>query len=142
MALPPIVRADTIAVDSSDIIKKFIFNTLLKLVDMATQQAPDITPHISPMTSLQKLDTLSVFFLNVTASFAPFTFLEAMELKTLKLDAVTETPIMSKIIPKAMKNNTNIIPKKAGILGSKLSDVKDINKDNVKAIITILIIQL
>ena len=142
MALPPIVRADTVAVASSDIIRKFIFNTLLRLLDMATQHAPDMTPHISPITSLQKLDTLSVFFLNVTASFAPFTFLEAMELKTLRLDAVTDTPIMSKIIPKAMKNNTSIIPKKAGILGSKLSDVKDINKDRVKAIITILIIQL
>ena len=142
MALPPIVRADTVAVASSDIIRKFIFNTLLRLLEIATQQAPDMTPHISPMTSLQKLDTLSVFFLNVTASFAPFTFLEAIELKTLRLDAVTETPIMSKIIPKAMKNNTNIIPKKTGIFGSRLSDVKDINKDKVKAITIILIIQL
>ena len=142
MALPPIVRADTIAVASSDIIRKFIFNTLLRLLDMDTQHAPDMTPHISPITSLQKLDTLSVFFLNVTASFAPFTFLEAIELKTLRLDAVTETPIMSKIIPKAMKNNTSTIPKKAGILGSRLSDARDINRDKVKAITIILIIQL
>ena len=43
---------------------------------IAVPAAPDITPQISPITSQQKLDTLSAFFLNLTAILAPFTFLE------------------------------------------------------------------
>lgn len=142
MALPPIVRADTIDVAKRDIIRKFIFSVLLKLLAIATQQAPDITPHISPITSLQKLDTLSVFFLNVTANLAPLTFLAAIELNTLRLDAVTATPIISKIIPRPIKNKISIIPNTDGIFGIRLSDAKDIIIDKVNASIIILIIQL
>ena len=40
---------------------------------------PETIPHISPTTSLQKLDTLSAFFLNRTATSAPFTRLEFIE---------------------------------------------------------------
>ena len=41
--------------------------------------APEIIPQISPITSLQKLDTLSAFFLKITATFDPFTFLAFIE---------------------------------------------------------------
>ena len=142
MALPPMVKADTIEVVNSDISKKFIFVILLIPDAIDTQQAPDITPHISPITSLQKLDTLSGFFLNVTASFAPFTFLEAMELNTLRLAAVTDIPIISNKIPNAIKNKTNIIPKNVGMLGSNISDDKDSNIDILNATVIIFIIQL
>ena len=39
---------------------------------------PDITPHISPNTSLQKDETLSAFFFNLTATLAHLTFLYAI----------------------------------------------------------------
>ena len=142
IAFPPIVRDEIIEVNNKDRIKKFIFSAVLNLVDMAIQQAPDITPQISPITSLQKLDTLSVFCLNFTASFAPLTFLAAIELKTLMLEAVTATPIISNIIPMITKNSTKKIPKYAFIFGNNNSDNKDIISDSVKVNIIIIIIQL
>ena len=66
---------------------------------------PDITPHTSPTTSLQKLDTCAAFCLNLTAISAPFTFLEFIELKGAISAAVTATPIISNRIP----NIINII---------------------------------
>ena len=133
IAFLPIVRDEIIEVNNKDRIKKFIFSAVLNLVDMAIQHAPDITPHISPITSLQKLDTLSVFCLNFTASFAPLTFLAAIELKTL---------IISNIIPMITKNSTKKIPKYAFIFGNNNSDNKDIISDNVKVNRIIIVIQL
>ena len=140
MALPPIISEDTNEVIIRDTIKKFMFNNILMVLAIDIQHAPDITPHISPITSLKKLATLSVFFLNDTAILAPFTFLAAIELKTLMLEAVTATPIMSNRIPKAIKNSNRIIPNITGKFGSRVSDVKDIIIDIKKVVINIFII--
>ena len=35
------------------------------LIDITAPAEPDTIPHISPTTSLQKLDTLSAFFFNL-----------------------------------------------------------------------------
>lgn len=140
MAFPPMISDETSEVIIKDTIKKFIFRIILVALAIETQQAPDITPHISPITSLKKLATLSVFFLNVTANLAPFTFLAAIELKTLMLEAVTATPIMSNKIPNAIKNNNRIIPNMIGRFGSRVSDVKDIIIDIRNVVINIFII--
>ena len=142
MALPPIVNDDTNDVANRDTIRKLIFRVVLMVLAMGTQQAPDITPHISPITSLQKLATLSVFFLKVTANLAPLTFLAAIELNTLMLEAVTDTPTISNMMPNVIKNNKRIISNMIGIFGNRLSDVRVISIDITKVIINIFIIQL
>ena len=142
MALPPMVNDDTMAVINIDNNIKFVFNILLKLLAIVMEQAPDTTPHISPITSLQKLDNLSVFCLNLTANLAPFTFLEAIELNTLISEAVTDTPIISNITPINININTIIMPIVIGTNGNNISSVVDNISDNIKVIIIILIIHL
>ncbi len=75
MALPPIVReaiSEVITSPTQKISKLYIF----PIVEvMATPTVPDTMPQISPMTSLQKDDTLSAFFLKDTAFLAPLIFL-------------------------------------------------------------------
>ena len=58
---------------------KLKLNVFVRIAVIVVPAAPDIIPQISPITSQQKLDTLSAFFLNLTATSAPLTFLEFME---------------------------------------------------------------
>ena len=78
-ALPPIVNEAITAVVIKVTMKISTFKCLLKLAAMITPADPDIIPHISPITSLQKVETFSAFFLNKTATSAPFIFLEFIE---------------------------------------------------------------
>ena len=109
MALPPIVNAAIIAVITSVVIN------ISKLFDddniaaNATPADPDTIPHISPITSLQKLDAFSLFFINLTASLAPLTFLVAIELNVLISATVIDIPTISNIIPKAINNKIIIV---------------------------------
>ena len=74
-ALPPIVRAATIAAIVSPINNTFKWNSLAITTAIVVAAVPEIIPHTSPTTSQQKLDTLEAFFLNLTATSAPFSFL-------------------------------------------------------------------
>lgn len=68
IAFPAIVNEEIKAVNSADIIAKFV---KLRLVAnryiIPLPIAPEIIPHISPITSLQKLDTFSAFLQRNTA---------------------------------------------------------------------------
>ena len=128
MALPPIVKLATIAVVIKVIKNKFIdvvFDIKLAIV---TAVEPDITPHISPITSQQKLDTLSLFFLNNTAILAPFTFLEFIEWNIFSSAVVTLTPIISNKTPRSINNSDTIIPITKLKFGTVTSDTKDSEK--------------
>ncbi len=78
-ALPPMVKEAVIAA----VIKLGSNGSIFILVETITAilaaAAPEMIPQISPITSQQKLETLSAFFFNLTAMFAPFTFLEFIE---------------------------------------------------------------
>ena len=97
--------------------------------------APETIPQISPITSLQKLATLSAFFLNITAILAPFTLLEFIEWKTFSSALVTETPIISKIIPIKINNKVISIPQNIDKLGIVVCDTKDNENEIIKVII-------
>ena len=97
-------------------------NTNVAAIDVAA--APDMIPHTSPITSQQKLDTLSAFFLNLTAMLAPFTFLELIEWNTFSSADVTDTPIMSNSIPRNTKNKVTIIPSHNERFGIVVSEIK------------------
>ena len=78
-ALPPMVNADIIPVTIKTVAKEFNPNALAREEAIILPAVPEIIPQISHTTSLQKEDTLSEFFLNLTATSAPFTFLEFIE---------------------------------------------------------------
>ena len=65
IALPPIVNAaiNAVIISIGIILSVFSFNT--NIADIVAPQEPDIIPHISPITSLQKLETLSLFLINL-----------------------------------------------------------------------------
>ena len=79
MAFPPIVKAAIVAATTNPVNNKLKPNYDTNIAVIVVPAAPDIIPHTSPITSQQKFDTLSAFFLNLTATLAPFTFLEFIE---------------------------------------------------------------
>ena len=107
IAFPPIVKDATIAATVKLTNNKLKLKVLEIPTAIVVAAAPETIPQISPITSLQKLATLSAFFLNITAILAPFTFLEFIEWKTFSSALVTETPTISKIIP--IKINNKVI---------------------------------
>ena len=109
-AFPPIVSEAIIAViisPTQKMSKLYVFDIVAVIV---TPADPDMIPHMSPITSLQNDDTLSAFFLNDTAFFAPFIFFELIALSGLSVVDVTATPIISNIIPIVINNISMIIP--------------------------------
>lgn len=104
-AFPPMVSDATSAVTIKVVNKTFELNFTDIIIAIDEANAPDIIPQISPITSLQKLDTFSEFLINFTASFDPFTRFVAIELKVDISDTVTAIPIISKIIPINITNN-------------------------------------
>ena len=104
IALPPIVN------EAIKLVKtRFTINTFIPYdseIDsaMVIPAPPESIPHMSPMTSLQKLETLELFLIKKSAVFEPLTFLDAMELNIFLSATVALTPIMSKTIPKTIKN--------------------------------------
>ena len=98
-------------------------------------------PHISPITSLQKLDTLSAFCLNERACLAPFIFYAFILCIGVISAAVTATPIISKTIPKIIKNVIINIPITTLTFGISNSDKSEKTIEIINAIIVILTIQ-
>jgi len=100
VAFPPIVREEinpVIAALSSTLSRSGLMIRILKT--RVAPIAPLKIPQISPITSLQKLPTLSAFFSSPIASAAPLIFLDAMLFKGASEHAVTATPIMSNKTP-------------------------------------------
>ena len=91
IALPPIVIAAINPVMVSETI--VAGKICIPLVSFA------IIPEISPTTSLQKLETWFAFRESQTASFAPETFLDAIEWNSFSVADVAAIPITSKIMP-------------------------------------------
>ena len=73
-AFPPMVQAAIKAVINRLVNNMFQWNVATKIVTIVTPVAPLIMPQISPMTSLQKLDTLLAFLIRRIARRAPFFF--------------------------------------------------------------------
>ena len=105
-----------------------------------TPAEPDIIPQISPITSLQNDDTLSAFFLNLTATSAPFTFLAFIELNGLISALVTAVPIISNKTPNKMNNIRIIAPTYELTWFKTISEPKENTSEMVNDIINICII--
>ena len=108
-------------------------NVFDKLTDTIVPADPDIIPQISPITSLQKEDTLSDFLISFTAVFAPFTFLELIELKGSISALVTATPIISNKTPRKMNKKISKISTTISTFGRAISHRKEKTMDKVKA---------
>lgn len=78
-AFPPMVSAAIVAVTINEVITGSSANDFAMFDAIKTLNDPEITPQMSPMTSLQNDPTLSAFRLKVTATLAPLTFLALME---------------------------------------------------------------
>lgn len=133
MAFPPIVNEAIVAVIINPTQKTFKSKFLEIDAAIVTPAEPDIIPHISPITSLQNDDTLAAFFLNDTAFFAPFIFLELMECNGSSSAEVTATPIISKIIPMMININSISIPVRRFTLGMVVSDINENISEIIKA---------
>ena len=142
MAFPPIVSEDIIAVNSKPVNNIFVLYLVIKMAAIVVPAAPDITPQTSPITSQQKLDTLSAFFLNFTAILAPFTLLEFIEWNTFSSAVVTATPIISNNTPIKIKISVIIIPKISDKFGIVEFAINDRQNEMTNEVITIVIIHL
>ena len=78
IAFPPIVKLAIILVTINELINIGILNIDETPTDMLAPTAPDIIPHISPITSLQTLLVLLACLINLIHSFEPVIFLEAL----------------------------------------------------------------
>ena len=79
MAFPNTVNEATNAPNNKLVSIEFSENICENFTASIALTAPDITPQTSPITSLHTLDTLSDYFDNLIASFAPFLFFAAIE---------------------------------------------------------------
>ena len=141
-AFPPMVNAAIIAVISKLVINRFRWKEFAKMVDKATPAEPLIIPHISPITSLQKLDAFSLFLISFTAILAPRTCLVAIELKVFKSATVTLIPIISNKIPIPINNKIIIIATILVALGIMVSEKSEKIKEMKKAKIVTVSIHL
>ena len=93
--------------------------------------APDMIPHISPITSLHMLLALFPFLIKLMHSLDPVIFLEALAWNVFSSQLNTATPIISKNIPININiNNTN--PKnKTFIFVARVPRLANMN-DNTK----------
>jgi|GEM_PF-2343827 len=130
-AFPPTVNAAIIApvmVSISEILP-LEANSLYTMEVPAT---PLTTPHISPITSLQKLDTRGALRIRIKDCLAPLIFLEAMEWKGVSSAAITAMPITSNTTP-AMIITSTTMKEKAGWASPRSPvDAKRTSRDNPK----------
>ena len=85
--------------------------SLLDISIATTKPAEPLTiPHISPITSLQNDETLSLFWSILFAVLAPFTFLDAIAWKDCSSELWTATPIISNKTPNIINTSIIIIP--------------------------------
>lgn len=135
-AFPPIVKAAiklvTINVTNTGL-SEYIVESEVAIV---TPAPPDSMPHISPITSLQKLDTFEFILISFRAVFAPFTFLEAIELNTFLSATVTLIPTISNIIPKSTNTKSTIRLIKTGRFDIRASEKID-NTNEIKKAMTV-----
>ena len=133
IALPPIVRAAIVAVINKLTINKFKFKLAASILDKATPADPLIIPQISPITSLQKLDAFSLFWISLTASRAPLTCLVAIELKVFISATVIAIPIISNIIPIPINSKMQMVATMLFALGIVVSETKENTNEMNKA---------
>ena len=69
IAFPPIVKLEIILVMIIVVNILLVPNNPAKVILIARPQLPLTTPHISPITSFKRDDTLSLFFINSIAFF-------------------------------------------------------------------------
>ena len=125
-ALPPTVKPATKA-DIPKLTKFPLVRSKLVIIcaAMVAAAAPETTPQMSPMTSLQIEATRSACRSSIIHSLAPGTFFAAMEWNGLSSAEVTATPMMSNTMPKRTMINkirkATAIPERA----IKLEDVKE-----------------
>ena len=141
-ALPPMVSDDIKAVMMRVINSPLIFVILISNATIVTPALPDIIPQISPITSQQILDTLLAFLISFTPTLPPRTLLALIEWNTTSSPQVTETPIISKIIPNNMKKKVTIIDIIKVTFLNIILVKKDIIKDKINANKVTIIIQL
>ena len=141
-ALPPMVSDDIKAVMIRVINNPLIFVILISNATIVTPALPDIIPQISPIKSQQTLDTLLAFLISFTPTLPLRTLLALIEWNTTSSPQVTETPIISKIIPNNMKKKVTIIDIIKVTFLNIILVKKDIIKDKINANNVTIIIQL
>ena len=141
-AFPPIVNDAIKAVIHKVTGRTGILKVLAIESATVTPAEPEIIPQISPITSLQKDETLLAFFLNNTAVLAPFTFLAPIEWNGFSSAVETATPIISKIIPNKINIITKTIPKSILAFGNTNSDTKEKQNDITNANTVMITIHL
>jgi len=95
-ALPVTVTAEIVLIISIDIKNWFKLGFLNKITTIIVAPIEPLKiPVISPITSWQKLATLSAFLTRFSAWLAPLIFFAAMAIKGTSEHAVTATPIRS-----------------------------------------------
>lgn len=139
-ALPPIVKAAIKLVVIRLVNIKFIENFCDIAKAIVTPALPDKIPQMSPITSLQKLDTRELSLINLRAILEPFIFFDAIELNTLGSATVVATPTISNRIPSPIKKNSTMRLTITVELDITVSENADNKKESVKAMIVISIV--
>ena len=110
MAFPPIVPAATRPLSIIENTAASINSTLPPICEtIKAADVPLMIPHISPITSLNTLDTRPAFFISISELFAPFIFEDAIELNGFSSATVTATPSISNTIPMAIINAITVV---------------------------------
>lgn len=139
-AFPPIVSA-AIKLVTIKLVKTGLSEYIEdREVAIVIPAPPESIPHMSPMTSLQKLETWEFIFMSFKAVLAPFTFFEAIELKTFLSATVTLIPTMSKRMPRSTNIKRTIKLIKTGRLEIRASENIDSTSEITKAIMVTSII--
>jgi len=142
-ALPPTVKEAVDEISTTlkiDVFKSVLIEPIFKIKTAIVD--PLIMPAMSPTTSLQKLETGPAWFISSKASFAPFIFLEAIELKGFLLAEATAMPMMSKMIPVITIIKSNKNPKANPILPRSVSETELSKNEKIKVIKETWIIHL
>ena len=139
---PPIVIAAINDVVINVVINELVLSFCANVVDIITPADPEIIPHISPITSLQKDDTFAWFCNSFIAVFAYEIFFEFIEWNGFISQVVIATPTMSNIIPTKINSINIIMLATRFTFGIIISDDNENANDIINAIIIIFNVQL
>ena len=135
--LPPIVKAVTTAVIAT-LIHIFTFSLSLAYKEInlrarTAAQDPDTIPKLSPIKSQQIDDTFELFLTNVIAVFAPYSFLDAIDVNGAKSQDVTAIPTPSKKILTITKASNNMMDPINVVFSSVISEINANKAPRTKA---------
>ena len=121
IAFPPTVIEDIREDIITDITVLLIPVVVDKDIAKTAPSPPDMIPHTSPITSLQIVEILLLFFIKVIVSLAPLIFFELIEWNVASFAVITDTPIQSNIIPNTI-TEIRIIAKATSLNTAAMSE--------------------